>query len=106
FQAEDGIRDFHVTGVQTCALPIFLVRDASPRDHEVQLARHDARRVAARVEVVDLALEQPRHGREARVRVPRDVHAARDRHVVGRSEERRGGKGWWWAERSGLATEE
>src|SRR5690606_40728371 len=24
FQAEDGIRDFHVTGVQTCALPIFL----------------------------------------------------------------------------------
>src|SRR5690606_40462368 len=27
-QAEDGIRDFHVTGVQTCALPIF--RDAGP----------------------------------------------------------------------------
>src|SRR5690606_40180523 len=24
FQAEDGIRDFHVTGVQTCALPISL----------------------------------------------------------------------------------
>src|SRR5690606_40009780 len=23
FQAEDGIRAFHVTGVQTCALPIF-----------------------------------------------------------------------------------
>src|SRR5690606_41007911 len=23
-RAEDGIRDFHVTGVQTCALPIFL----------------------------------------------------------------------------------
>src|SRR5690606_39978524 len=26
FQAEDGIRDFHVTGVQTCALPIYTVR--------------------------------------------------------------------------------
>src|SRR5690606_40506133 len=29
FQAEDGIRDFHVTGVQTCALPIsknYLIR--------------------------------------------------------------------------------
>src|SRR5690606_39466906 len=26
FQAEDGIRDFHVTGVQTCALPISVVR--------------------------------------------------------------------------------
>src|SRR5690606_33905947 len=24
FQAEDGIRDFHVTGVQTCALPIYV----------------------------------------------------------------------------------
>src|SRR5690625_25731 len=26
FQAEDGIRDGHVTGVQTCALPIFTAR--------------------------------------------------------------------------------
>src|SRR5690606_32859775 len=26
FQAEDGIRDFHVTGVQTCALPISAFR--------------------------------------------------------------------------------
>src|SRR5256885_12074583 len=25
FQAEDGIRDYKVTGVQTCALPIFMV---------------------------------------------------------------------------------
>src|SRR5690606_51185 len=28
FQAEDGIRDFHVTGVQTCALPIFLKQNS------------------------------------------------------------------------------
>src|SRR5690606_40301795 len=28
FQAEDGIRDFHVTGVQTCALPISIPADA------------------------------------------------------------------------------
>src|SRR5690606_6094916 len=27
FQAEDGIRDFHVTGVQTCALPISVAAD-------------------------------------------------------------------------------
>src|SRR5690606_39528027 len=26
FQAEDGIRDFHVTGVQTCALPILMAQ--------------------------------------------------------------------------------
>src|SRR5207302_6964144 len=30
FQAEDGIRDFHVTGVQTCALPIWQRR---PREY-------------------------------------------------------------------------
>src|SRR5690606_41718652 len=29
FQAEDGIRDFHVTGVQTCALPICANGDGS-----------------------------------------------------------------------------
>src|SRR5690606_18115518 len=29
FQAEDGIRDFHVTGVQTCALPILGVPAAT-----------------------------------------------------------------------------
>src|SRR6202045_1601162 len=32
FQAEDGIRDFHVTGVQTCALPI--LRDRFERLEE------------------------------------------------------------------------
>src|SRR5256885_8299233 len=33
FQAEDGIRDYKVTGVQTCALPISQLAD------EVQMAR-------------------------------------------------------------------
>src|SRR5256886_8849961 len=32
FQAEDGIRDLTVTGVQTCALPIFLFHDDPRRD--------------------------------------------------------------------------
>src|SRR5262249_58974063 len=27
FQAEDGIRDWSVTGVQTCALPIYLAKN-------------------------------------------------------------------------------
>src|SRR2546427_6006087 len=31
FQAEDGIRDLTVTGVQTCALPIFLALPAGYR---------------------------------------------------------------------------
>src|SRR5215213_4533202 len=37
FQAEDGIRDWSVTGVQTCALPIFgrtpRINPAGGRDH-------------------------------------------------------------------------
>src|SRR2546429_6051139 len=32
FQAEDGIRDVAVTGVQTCALPISLSLEQQPRD--------------------------------------------------------------------------
>src|SRR5256885_702108 len=39
FQAEDGIRDYKVTGVQTCALPIWLEGEvaADPR----RLPRYD-----------------------------------------------------------------
>src|SRR5690606_13811231 len=38
FQAEDGIRDFHVTGVQTCALPIYLLNSTfmeTPNNHKL-----------------------------------------------------------------------
>src|ERR1039457_4671738 len=38
FQAEDGIRDYKVTGVQTCALPIYLV-DLVQHEHRVLCAR-------------------------------------------------------------------
>src|SRR6266566_8829369 len=34
FQAEDGIRDYKVTGVQTCALPIFAVTTGTTRREE------------------------------------------------------------------------
>src|SRR5439155_13198554 len=57
FQAEDGIRDGHVTGVQTCALPIFLPRalsvsDPNPKVREEGLeglkqALRDAKRYGA-----------------------------------------------------------
>src|SRR5690606_33887310 len=33
FQAEDGIRGFHVTGVQTCALPIFKVTKSGTTEY-------------------------------------------------------------------------
>src|SRR5439155_4031067 len=37
FQAEDGIRDGHVTGVQTCALPISLRRARAPEAYRDKL---------------------------------------------------------------------
>src|SRR5690606_39518586 len=42
FQAEDGIRDFHVTGVQTCALPILLSIENLASFHEAAALRGDA----------------------------------------------------------------
>src|SRR5256885_12873965 len=38
FQAEDGIRDYKVTGVQTCALPIYLSIDIGLRYEDQQIA--------------------------------------------------------------------
>src|SRR5256886_3846707 len=49
FQAEDGIRDLTVTGVQTCALPIF----------EVQHATVELFRELEVLEVVELRQERP-----------------------------------------------
>src|SRR3989442_7388985 len=51
FQAEDGIRDADVTGVQTCALPICAAsrRNAAPRGHGRGLPR--ARRQSRRAPV-------------------------------------------------------
>src|SRR5207253_8330875 len=37
FQAEDGIRDGHVTGVQTCALPIYPGYAVNPAQIERQI---------------------------------------------------------------------
>src|SRR5438105_6413460 len=45
FQAEDGIRDPLVTGVQTCALPIWLLRPAAgTRRRSLRPERRRARR--------------------------------------------------------------
>src|SRR5690606_20845737 len=44
FQAEDGIRDFHVTGVQTCALPF---ASDQPADEVGEGGQHVGEDVAA-----------------------------------------------------------
>src|SRR5262249_58653580 len=41
FQAEDGIRDWSVTGVQTCALPIFSTALAPHRSEYLKLPLAD-----------------------------------------------------------------
>src|SRR3712207_7023316 len=86
FQAEDGIRDIGVTGVQTCALPIFgLARRAPARAHLLPGAGPHL-----------LALEPPLRDDLLAVRAYRGSADARAdagrRRVQARSEERRVGK--------------
>src|SRR5437870_7770193 len=47
FQAEDGIRDGHVTGFQTCALPIYSDIHRLPESEERGVHRTEGRRMAA-----------------------------------------------------------
>src|SRR5204862_4029545 len=75
FQAEDGIRDLYVTGVQTCALPIYRRSEnrSGGRQHGYAQAE---------------GLQSQQHGTAAAVERSR-----------GRSEERRVGKecrSRWW----------
>src|SRR5439155_17569398 len=74
FQAEDGIRDGHVTGVQTCALPIFSYAAGRERYDElleiegVIPAPYMARIFWVAVERWDVRSEERRVGKECRCR--------------------------------------
>src|SRR5690606_39351244 len=92
FQAEDGIRDFHVTGVQTCALPISLrmisdrIQNIAEGDGDLTI-RID---IARKDELGELAGHVNRF-------------MGKLQHLISdiRSEERRVGKEWryrWWRE--------
>src|SRR5262249_59017159 len=61
FQAEDGIRDWSVTGVQTCALPIY---DATAVEATFRDALAVARRQGARVYELRIATAYARFLRE------------------------------------------
>src|SRR5256885_10448184 len=86
FQAEDGIRDYKVTGVQTCALPISRSsrRAASTPSSGSSPASRSARS------------SRPRHEGRARAQAPSAAGAASCRLAAAaldpRSEERRVGK--------------
>src|SRR5256885_3397153 len=58
FQAEDGIRDYKVTGVQTCALPICLAAGAALVGHTGIADNPDVQAAATVVERAWLALQR------------------------------------------------
>src|SRR3989454_2399984 len=71
-QAEDGIRDYKVTGVQTCALPIFgRAAGVDDRERAILPERHERRqRRVQREEAVEVERrsEERRVGKECRSR--------------------------------------
>src|SRR5207249_6046974 len=83
FQAEDGIRDRNVTGVQTCALPIFERPEAAPpRSAMTRASLNDRREPAAERMFVRIATCMPMNPDSAEKVAP----------SAKRSEERRVGK--------------
>src|SRR5437763_16516060 len=91
FQAEDGIRDTSVTGVQTCALPIYLRRRLG--------SQHARSRPQATCQARALDAEQDCRDRDAPARWGHRPRRDSAEHHQ-RSEERRVGKecrSRWWA---------
>src|SRR5437879_12891299 len=83
FQAEDGIRDTSVTGVQTCALPILHIRGGKGRKDRLCAMAHKRSDVPRKVMCRESRSISRRHWLLRSALVSRCV----------RSEERRVGKG-------------
>src|SRR5207245_4099807 len=84
FQAEDGIRDATVTGVQTCALPIFLYQRSAHHG-----GRPESLGFPFRAAAVDQTVDKADAAQGAGHRLRRFPDGA-----AARSEERRVGKEW------------
>src|SRR5439155_2738001 len=99
--AEDGIRDGHVTGVQTCALPISCHRRdwstaGSHFGRSLELRHGEANRRGVALSLAGLARVALTIGEPARAA---RLLGAADALLEARSEERRVGKEWrarWW----------
>src|SRR5256885_12350535 len=83
FQAEDGIRDYKVTGVQTCALPISALQTLNETERAVLLLRAIGE---MRYREISESLEIPLGS------VMGNLSRARQKMREARSEERRVGK--------------
>ena len=81
FQAEDGIRDVAVTGVQTCALPIWVLASQTPKEQRPSS-------VSPRASTQHAPIFGRSSAMRAQGRAAADVQSR-----VDRSEERRVGKG-------------
>src|SRR5207244_8657237 len=94
FQAEDGIRDDLVTGVQTCALPILPRIGTEPAKRELAARIGAARAAGHRVFFLRMNDDDPRGWKELRpFGVTPDSLVLPARRSL-RSEERRVGKEW------------
>src|SRR5260370_21123165 len=82
FQAEDGIRDSSVTGVQTCALPICRMKAKELSEMEQAILSGALAPIEQRIQV-----EATKQKRREAIRAGMQRKAA-----LGRSEERRVGK--------------
>src|SRR5438874_9168441 len=91
FQAEDGIRDLYVTGVQTCALPISGTRRAGRRSPGSAAGRRPASPPGPRVRPVRAGAGLPRRSSRRAARGHRRG-TPRASWPPPRSEERRVGK--------------
>src|SRR5205807_3228142 len=93
FQAEDGIRDYKVTGVQTCALPIFMTDQLKIET----IARSRRTSLPAMVACSNAKSKPPAAINESISASPAELLADSDqseRVSRVRSEERRVGKEW------------
>src|SRR5436309_4660298 len=86
FQAEDGIRDFHVTGVQTCDLPILVGAppNVEPSPPPCTLSIRSARPVTA-------AIGKPPPSALAMVTISGAIPLRSEERRVGKD-----GRSRWW----------
>src|SRR5690606_41187198 len=92
-QAEDGIRDFHVTGVQTCALPI--LKDKAMVARTLARLRKDVLQIGRVLGLFELPPNVYLERRRERAAAQRGISREAVEKLIAdraRSEERRVGK--------------
>src|SRR5256885_1162703 len=77
FQAEDGIRDYKVTGVQTCALPIYALVRLDRADHatDVLLREEALRNLHVEIDVEPHGGGEDQHHRSEERRVGKECRS-------------------------------